>query len=261
MNTKNNEEVDGEMAFHFVAISSDYVTGQRIGWHYASETRLDKERIQNFIQEVERRCGDAQLGIHKLSTESTDFDSVIKKDSFFEDVVTTKSEECFIEQITGGKELSAYDVAKFILSIVPVSHLKLQKLLYYVYAEHLLKTGKKLFRQPIVAFKYGPVIEDIFYKYKHYGASSIDYEEDEVFFIHPAKKAITPSFARIISSEDGVFTAKCILETLAKYKDFSPTLLVSKTHKSGGPWDKVYEEGMNRGITDDLITEYHHVVQ
>jgi uncharacterized phage-associated protein len=249
------------MAFHFIAISSDYVKGQRIGWHYASEAKLDKGRIQNFMQEVEQRCGDTQLGIHKLSTDSTDFESVIEKDSFFEDVVTTKSEKYFIKQISSGKELSAYDVAKFILSIMPVSHLKLQKLLYYVYSEHLLETGKRLFKEPIVAFKYGPVIEDVFYKYRHHGSSAIDYGEDEVFFIHPAKTAITPSFARIISSEDGVFTAHCILETLLKYKEYSATSLVTKTHKKGGPWDRVYAEGMNQEITDEVIKEYHHIVQ
>jgi len=248
------------MAFHFIAISSDYVLGRRVGWHYASEGKLDKSYIRSFMEKVEQDCGDIQFGIHKLSTESMDWESVLEKDSFFQDVIKTDNVEYFIKQITGGKELKAYDVAKFILTFTPISHLKLQKLLYYAYAEYFLATGKKLFKEPLVAFKYGPVVEDVFYKFRSNGSSSIDYIEDEVFVITAAKITATPSFLRIISSEDGLNAAKSILKVIKQYMVYDARELVRKTHEAGGPWDTVYIEGKNCVITDDLISQYHHVV-
>ncbi|KGE17548.1 Panacea domain-containing protein [Paenibacillus wynnii] len=247
------------MAFHFIAIANDYVQGRRLGWHYPSREKLRKERIQSFMNRVELECGDIQLGIHKFSTESKKWDSVLEKDSFFEDVIVTENEDFFIEQVSSGKELRAYDVAKYILSITPLTHLKLQKLLYYAYAEYLLATGEKLFKDPIVAFKYGPVVEDVFYQFRHNGSSQIDYKEDEVFFIH-TKKA-PPSFVRIISSDNGLIAAAFVLKTWKRYIDFTAKELVEKTHKRGGPWDRVYKSGTNQVISDDHIKKYHHVVQ
>lgn len=246
------------MAFHFVAILSDYVEGKRIGWHYASEGKLDKKVIEQFMKEVEA-CGHTQLGIHKLSTDSILWKSVVEKDSFFEDVFITEDMNTFLSHIKAGKELSVHDITKFILSTGSITHLKLQKLLYYAYAEYLLKTGKKLFKEPIVAFKYGPVVEEVFHKHRHYGSSNIDYIEDEVFLI--SKNVSLPaSVVRVISSEGGIEATECILEVLMRYKDCTPSDLVSKTHQIGGPWDRVYIEGMNRRITDEDIKQFHHLV-
>ncbi|MDT2193876.1 type II toxin-antitoxin system antitoxin SocA domain-containing protein [Paenibacillus larvae] len=58
----------------------------------------------------------------------------------------------------------------------------MQKLLYYVYADFLLATGKKLFKEPIVAFEYGPVVEEVFL-YKVHGSSEIDYKDGIFVFI------------------------------------------------------------------------------
>ncbi|MFB5763224.1 hypothetical protein [Paenibacillus medicaginis] len=101
------------MAFHFVAILSDYVEGQRIGWHYASEDKLDKEVIGAFMKKVEA-CGHTALGIHKLSTDSVKWSSVVEKDSFFEDIFVTEDMEVIISQISASKELSVHDVVKCI---------------------------------------------------------------------------------------------------------------------------------------------------
>lgn len=246
------------MAFHFVAILSDYIEGKRVGWHYASEGKLDKSVINTFMEEVEA-CGHTQLGIHKFSTNSIEWASVVEKDSFFEDILITKDMEVFIKHITASKELNVHDVTKFILSIMPVSHLKLQKLLYYAYSEYLLKTGKKLFKEPIVAFKYGPVVEEVFYKHRHYGSSVIDYKEDEKFNVS-TNVSLPASVVRVITSEGGILATECIVDIMLRYKDFSATDLVNRTHQVGGPWDRVYVEGMNRAISDEDIESYHHLV-
>lgn len=247
------------MVYHFVAVYSDYVAGKRYGWHYRSTGKLEKGKIQLFMKKVEQ-IGDIKLGIHKLSTESKSWESVVKKDSFFEDVIITDKMKTFIKQITSSKELSAYDVSKFILSVFPVSHLKLQKLLYYCYSEYLIKTGKQLFSDKILAFKYGPVVEDIFHKYRHYGSSAIDYKEDEEFYIHIADIAATPSFVRMISAVDGIQATRCVTEVLGKYMKYEAFELVERTHLSGGPWSLVYEKGKNCEIKDEIIKDFHHIV-
>ncbi|MDN8592007.1 DUF4065 domain-containing protein [Paenibacillus sp. 11B] len=244
------------MAFHFVAILSDYIGGQRVGWHYASEGKLDREIVAEFMNKVEK-CGHTTLGIHKLSTDSISWTSVVEKDSFFKDVLVSEDMEVFIRQITASKELNVHDIVKFILAIKPVTQLKLQKLLYYAYAEYLLKTGRKLFREPIVAYKYGPVVEEVYQVQRHNGSSVIVMEDDE--FQLSTGASLPASVVRVLGSEDGVEATVCILEVVGRYFDLDARELVDKTHQVGGPWDTVYLEGMNCLITDDLIKGSHHL--
>lgn len=248
-------------AFHFIAIMSHYHRGTRVGWHYASSNKLDKELINHFFSKVKKKCGDVHFGIHKLSTESTAWNSVVEKDEFFADVIITEDMDTFIDYVSNDQELSAYDVAKFILTIIPSSHLKLQKLLYYCYAEFLKRTGDKLFKEPIVAYKYGPVVKSIFKQFTIHGSSIIDYGEDETFIITPEKIVATPSFIKIANSEHGFTALDCILNVLTDYGNLEPFELVKKTHQIGGPWQRVYKPGQNSVLSDDLITQYHVYAQ
>jgi uncharacterized phage-associated protein len=249
------------LAFHFIAIMSDYNQGSRIGWHYASEGKLDKAVINGFLSRVKKKCGNVQFGIHKLSTSETSWKSVKEKDKFFEDVIVVKDMDTFIDYISRDQELSAYDVAKLLLTTIPSSHLKLQKLLYYCYAEFLERTGQRLFDEPIVAYKYGPVVESVFRKFQKNGSSVIDYQEDEEFEIIPDQFAATPSFIKIAHSEHGAVAIDSIFTVLSKYGDMSPFDLVDKTHQEGGPWDRVYKPGKNYILTDELITQFHYLAK
>ena len=47
-----------------------------------------------------------------------------------------------------------------------LSNLKLQKLLYYAQGSYLALTGEKLFNDKILAWEHGPVIENIYKKYR-----------------------------------------------------------------------------------------------
>lgn len=55
-----------------------------------------------------------------------------------------------------------------------ISNLKLQKLLYYAQGTFLAIHNQKLFNDPIVAWKHGPVVESVYQNFKSYGASGID---------------------------------------------------------------------------------------
>ncbi|MEV2911476.1 hypothetical protein ABNF65_23435, partial [Paenibacillus larvae] len=78
------------MAFHFIALSS--VGGRRIAWHYASEGKLDKEPLRAFMSKAEGMIG----GIHKIQTDSTSWQSVVDRDSYFDDVLVTRDVDEFI---------------------------------------------------------------------------------------------------------------------------------------------------------------------
>ena len=54
-----------------------------------------------------------------------------------------------------------------------ISNLKLQKLLYYAQGIHLALYGAPLFADKIVAWQYGPVVEDVYQKYKINGSEPI----------------------------------------------------------------------------------------
>lgn len=243
------------MIYHFIAIASGFIQGTRVAWHYASEERLDQKRIKRFMEEAHQQ-NSAQFGIHKLSTESISWDSVISKDSFFADVVVTEDEEELLKMLRMGKEITALDIAKYILGIKPMSHLKLQKIVYLVYAEYLVKYKKPLFNEKIVAYRYGPVIEELYQEFKEHGAEKIYEPEKYSFNIKEAK--IPPLFMKIVMSEHGIEILDTIVETVGNYGGKSASYLVSLTHSPDSPWSKVFvEDYENPEITDQMIIENH----
>ena len=54
-----------------------------------------------------------------------------------------------------------------------LSNLKLQKLVYYAQGLHLTLNGTPLFYEQIKAWDYGPVVPELYFHYKDYGASGI----------------------------------------------------------------------------------------
>ena len=60
-----------------------------------------------------------------------------------------------------------------------ISNLKLQKLLYYSQGLYLAyKDGQPLFEERIYAWKHGPVVPEIYHKFKAYGSAPIPVSED-----------------------------------------------------------------------------------
>lgn len=81
---------------------------------------------------------------------------------------------------------SAFDIANWFLlhneertenGADGISNLKLQKLLYYAQGASLALNGRALFNEAIYAWKHGPVVPDVYYKFSKYGADSIPVSE------------------------------------------------------------------------------------
>lgn len=143
------------------------------------------------------------------------------------------------ERMYSAKQVAQYIINKCSIEKRPVSNLKLQKLLYFVWIEYRKRTGKNLFDDKIYAWQFGPVVPEVYYDYCAYGGMDIDrrYEDDEIE----------------IRAED-----KAILDaSLAGYLNCSVSRLVNMTHEQGKPWYKVYveQEGVKQEIPFSLIEQ------
>jgi len=84
----------------------------------------------------------------------------------------------------GPNMLSALKISEYILSLSNpdegdiISNLKLQKLLYYAQGLYLALNDKPLFSEDIYAWKLGPVVKEVYHKYKGYEANYIPPPED-----------------------------------------------------------------------------------
>lgn len=134
---------------------------------------------------------------------------------------------------------SALEIARYIITSCfyekrPVSNLKLQKMLYFVWVDFYRKTGRMLFWDNICAWQLGPVVPEVYYEYCFYAGSPI-----------------CLSYASEIEETD-----REILDSIiAVYLPIPANVLVDRTHAPGSAWDTIYENGLgNRKVIPfDLI--------
>ncbi len=135
---------------------------------------------------------------------------------------------------------SALDISKYIVTKCTndskaITNLQLQKILYYIQKEYL-KRGYCAFGDPIEAWKFGPVVREVYYYFCGYGAMPIVANYD----FTPA-----PEDRDII---DNIVCAK---------RELDPWHLVEETHKPEKAWALTFKDGAgNKSIIDvDLIRE------
>ena len=130
----------------------------------------------------------------------------------------------------------AIELSQYIIGLLPVDNLKLQKLLYYCQGVHLARTDGIIFEDKIEAWQYGPVVPNVYHKYKGFGFDIIKEDiQNEVNLV-----------------EEEIETIDMVLDY---YGQFSGLELVSKTH-SEDPWKEAYKPNENNEITIDSIKKY-----
>ena len=118
-----------------------------------------------------------------------------------------------------------------------VSNLKLQKLLYFVQAEFLVSTGKPCFPEEIEAWDFGPVVPEVYHRYKVYGSSNISHMPSRPLgFIAPSDKEI-------------------IEEMVDLCAEYTASQLVEITHQQD-PWINAYAPYRSNIISKKSIKEY-----
>lgn len=116
----------------------------------------------------------------------------------------------------------------------PVSNLRLQKLLYFVWVDYYRERGRALFYDQMYAWKFGPVVPEVYYEYCAFGGGTINFRcESE---LEPEDQDIVE---RIID----------------KYRLVPVSELVKRTHAPETAWSEIYKDGEgNRNVIPfDLI--------
>ena len=216
-----------------------------------------QEELKQHLDKIIKKCGkDVSISTHMIQADNESWKSVCEANHFFKDVKVISSIDKFIQLILKDRKLEGIDVAKYILSKIKCTQLKLQKLVYLCFADYLCDTGKKLFTDKIYAFKYGPVVDTVYKSYKEYGYKPIEQETEDIdsknVFEMPAK-------SRIIFAEDGTEKILSIDKTLKKYGNLSASELVDLTHRKETPWFKTFKgsEEVYSSIELDTIKRYH----
>ena len=131
-------------------------------------------------------------------------------------------------------------VAEYILSLSSpeegdiISHLKLQKLLYYAQGFHLALTGCSLFEEDILNWPHGPVVKEVYDIYKSHGRSALPVPENTDFSSFTTQQKST------------------IDEAYNVYGQFSAWKLRQMTHEEP-PWQDTNENDL---ITHDALKAY-----
>jgi uncharacterized phage-associated protein len=138
--------------------------------------------------------------------------------------------------------ISAKDVALFLLYLThqeeskeaSISHLKLQKMLYFAQTCRVQFSNGPLFTEEIQAWSHGPVIEPVYQIYKEFKNNPIELSEAEY------QKAELLSFSTEI---------KEFLKKMWKISFRHDAWDLRKiTHSSSCPWQNIYQEGKNKVI-------------
>ena len=141
---------------------------------------------------------------------------------------------------------SALDVARFVINYsnekdYGISNLKLQKILYFIQAGFLLslKGQKPCFNDCIEAWDFGPVIPEVYRKYKQFGSTDIQIR-----------------FRRLEEVQKGFEKEdrKRIEEVVDRFADFSAADLTILTQNQA-PWNEAFDR-KEKVIRCEDILEY-----
>ena len=116
----------------------------------------------------------------------------------------------------------------------PITHLKLQKLLYLAQGWSYYWDDKPLFEDEFEAWTYGPVNIEVYQQFKEFGRSPIPFNGVKRWNMDAEEQDI--------------------LEAVwAKYRSYSPSRLVEITHRHA-PWREAFES--DRIISNKAIKEF-----
>jgi len=139
--------------------------------------------------------------------------------------------------------IANYFIRKSAETRIPLTPMKLIKLVYIAHGWTLALTGKPLLREPIEAWKFGPVIESLYHAFKSYGNTSI-----------PPQAATQATI-----QGDNVGEIKRILDKVwDSYAKYTPAQLSTLTHQTGTPWSEVYNPDEFYTVIPDALIEQHY---
>lgn len=125
-----------------------------------------------------------------------------------------------------------------------LTHLKLQKLLYFAQGISLAKNNAVLFEDKIEAWEHGPVVKSVWKKFSSKGRNEITI--DDVISENEVIRKI----------EADTKTREVLYMTYDNFAIYTAWQLRNMTHVENGPWDKTFVSNKNKEINIELIKEY-----
>ncbi len=143
------------------------------------------------------------------------------------------------------KRQNVFSVADYFIKNIDekfrVDNLKLNKLVYIAFGFTISLKKLTLFEEEIQAWKWGPVIPELYHHFKKGGSQNIDKVSDKG-----------------ASIED-----KFILQVLNVVKDIyegkEGLEMVELTHQAGTPWHYFYDGARNKTIEPFVIKDYYDI--
>ncbi len=130
---------------------------------------------------------------------------------------------------------------------IVLTHMKLQKILYFVYREYIQKNNNHmpLFAERFATWQYGPVLESVYNVFKKYGSTPItDYYRDNGI-AYGANEKDNPLLHEVL---DCIWRQCC---------GFTGIELSNITHKQGSAWYKAFKNDEfflnDKDILEDTI--------
>lgn len=126
-----------------------------------------------------------------------------------------------------------------------ITHLKLQKLLYYAQGISLGLYNRPLFKENIEAWQHGPVVREVYGQFSKFGRNNIEIEMNR-----DTEEIIT-------KIEQDKEVSEVLNLTYDNFAIYTAWQLRQMTHEDNTPWDITQrEKGLGKEIDNELIEEY-----
>ncbi len=132
---------------------------------------------------------------------------------------------------------------------IPVNHLKLHKLVFFVHAWSLVLYGRSVVSEQPEAWSFGPTFENLFYRLNMQGHREV---VDYITTLEPRSGELQG----VIPHPDDGKTWTVVNQVMDRYGGFSGELLSTLGHEPGGPWEQARLQQLVL-IPDDLIRDFY----
>ena len=140
---------------------------------------------------------------------------------------------------------SAREVANFFIDLANcdeygdgMTNMRLNKLLFFAQGHYFARTGKPLFDDDFKAWEYGPVVSDIYQKYKCYG-----------------RKPFSEIDSDYCSEDFAPDELEVLLDVAREYGKLATSELVNITHRNNSPWVTSFTS-LGQAIPKHQIKDY-----
>jgi uncharacterized phage-associated protein len=128
-----------------------------------------------------------------------------------------------------------------------LTHLKLQKLVFFLHGWHLATTGRPALEgENVEAWPYGPVVPSLYHELKHYGSRGI-----EGYLQEPDMR--TGAITSYVPPPEDQHMWQLVDYVWRRYGRFSAIELSNMTHKPDSPWWRARATSPSAPIPDESI--------